>query len=240
MIVGTDGVEYGLYVTPLAESALLFRIGAGESYQEGVVDTVTALTVKLDTAWLPGVRDVVPAYCTIMIEFDPLEVEGQAVAAWVRAAAEAGLSGEAGERRLVLIPVVYGGDYGPDLPEVATELGLSPAEVIAKHAESEYRVACMGFAPGWAYLTGLDPVLNISRRQEPRTRIPAGTVAMGGGQTGVYPLETPGGWRMIGRTPLAMFDPERDGPFLLRQGDRVRFAPIDEQAFLRMKRTGHD
>jgi inhibitor of KinA len=125
----------------------------------------------------------------------------------------------------------YGGEHGPDLESMAELVDLSAEQVTERHAGGEYRVACMGFSPGWAYLMGLPTELTVPRRQEPRTRIPAGSVAVGGAQTGVYPLESPGGWHLIGRTPLLMFDPERDEPFLLKQGDIVRFAPIDGATF---------
>jgi KipI family sensor histidine kinase inhibitor len=127
--------------------------------------------------------------------------------------------------------VAYGGEYGPDLDDVARHTGLTPGEVVARHASAQYIVACMGFAPGWAYLLGLPPELEIPRLPNPRTRVPAGSVGIGGAQTGIYPLETPGGWRLIGRTPLRMFDPGRAEPSLLRPGDRVLFQPISHEQF---------
>jgi KipI family sensor histidine kinase inhibitor len=128
---------------------------------------------------------------------------------------------------LIEIPVCYGGDCGPDLAEVAAHVGLHCDEVIARHSAAEYRVAMLGFAPGFPYLFGLDASLHLPRRASPRTRVPAGSVAIGGAQTGIYPRELPGGWQIIGRTPLTLFDPARDPPALLAPGQRVRFKVIE-------------
>ncbi|HZW52205.1 MAG TPA: 5-oxoprolinase subunit PxpB, partial [Rudaea sp.] len=121
------------------------------------------------------------------------------------------------------IAVTYGGQCGPDLADVAAHTGLSEEEVVARHGAAEYRVAMLGFTPGFAYLLGLDPALHMPRRATPRTRVPAGSVAIGGAQTGVYPRETPGGWHLIGRTTASLFDPARDPPALLKPGMRVKF-----------------
>lgn len=138
-----------------------------------------------------------------------------------------------GERAIVVIPVCYGGEYGPDLEAVARHARLSRDEVIGRHVAAEYTVAMLGFAPGFPYLLGLDAALHVPRRTDPRTRVPAGSVAIGGGQTGIYPRELPGGWNLIGRTPRVLFDPERNPPCLLAPGNRMRFRAIDAQAFAR-------
>jgi KipI family sensor histidine kinase inhibitor len=131
---------------------------------------------------------------------------------------------------MVEIPVCYGGDFGPDLDALASHAKLTAADVIARHTAATYTVAMLGFAPGFPYLFGLDPALEMPRRASPRTRVPAGSVAIGGAQTGIYPSELPGGWQLIGRTPLALFDAQRDPPSLLMPGDRVRFVAIDAAA----------
>jgi 5-oxoprolinase (ATP-hydrolysing) subunit B len=226
---------FQLTFTPLAESALLVRVGDGEEIEARVVDVVGALTRLIDQADVPGMIDVVPAYVTILISFDPEVTEGGAIESVVRGLAQSGVEATSDEPRTVIIPVAYGGAFGPDLPEVAASLALAPDKVVALHAGADYRVAFMGFSPGWAYLMGTPPELAVGRRDEPRTRVPAGSVSMGGGQTGVYPSESPGGWHLIGRTPLDMFDPARSDPFLLRPGDRVRFAPIDGERFAVMR-----
>ena len=230
----TAPFPFEITVTPLAESALLIRVGDAESVEPVVVDAVAALAGAIDRSALTGIVDVVPAYATVLIEFDPGVTDGDAIEDAVRELVSAGVPATEHEPRTLIIPVAYGGELGPDLADVAAALSLTPARVIELHAGAEYRVAFMGFSPGWAYLMGTPPELSIPRRQEPRTRVPAGSVSLGGGQTGVYPSESPGGWHLLGRTPLRMFDPVRSEPFLLQPGDRVRFAPIDESLFAAM------
>jgi KipI family sensor histidine kinase inhibitor len=129
--------------------------------------------------------------------------------------------------RTIEIPVSYGGDAGPDLTTVARHCGLSEHDVIERHAGGDYTVYCLGFQPGFAYLGGLDDTLATPRRPEPRLSVPAGSVCIGGVQTGIYPAATPGGWQIIGRTALRLFDPLRDPPTLLQAGDRIRFLPVE-------------
>lgn len=229
-------LDVDLHFSPLAESAVLIRIGEGIAIDPVVVDTVTALTHAIDRAVMHGITDVVPSYTTILIGFNPEETDHRRIEQAVREIAGSGLSAPDRETRVVIIPVVYGGEHGPDLNEMAAGVGLSSDEVVRLHAGADYRVACMGFSPGWAYLLGLPPELTIPRRKNPRTKIPAGSVAVGGAQTGVYPLESPGGWHLIGRTPLDMFDPARSEPFLLQPGDHVRFASIDARRYDELKR----
>jgi KipI family sensor histidine kinase inhibitor len=220
-------------IRPLAESGLLVELG--DTIAPATTARVMALTGALDAAALPGVLDVVPSYTTVLIAFDPEVADWETLAAGVRRLwADLG-EATAAPAREVEIPVAYGGELGPDLADVAAHAGLSPEEVVARHAAAEYVVACMGFAPGFAFLAGLPPALATPRLVKPRTRVPAGSVGIGGAQTGVYPMATPGGWRLIGRTPLRLFDLSRAEPFLLRPGDRVRFAPIDAAAFQEME-----
>ena len=132
------------------------------------------------------------------------------------------------ESRNITLPMVYGGDSGPDLIEVAKASGLTPKQVVELHASVEYMVWFLGFQPGFPYLGGLPEALHMPRRAEPRLLVPAGTLGIGGAQTGIYPLATPGGWQLIGRTDVALFSPDRDEPILLRPGDTVRFIPQKE------------
>jgi KipI family sensor histidine kinase inhibitor len=142
--------------------------------------------------------------------------------------------------RLIEIPVCYGGEYGPDLDAVAKRAGLAPDEIVARHTAAEYAVAMIGFAPGFPYLLGLDPALATPRRTDPRTRVPAGSVAIGGAQTGIYPRELPGGWQLIGRTPLVLFDPRREPPCLLAPGDGLRFRAIRADEFEKLAEHPRD
>jgi inhibitor of KinA len=140
----------------------------------------------------------------------------------------------------VSIPVCYDEDLGPDLPAVAAFAGLGPADVIRLHAGATYRVFMLGFVPGFAYMGIVDDRIAIPRHATPRVRVPAGSVGIAGVQTGIYPAETPGGWQLIGRTPLAPFDPDRPEPFLLKAGDAVRFRPIDRDEFERLRHAERD
>lgn len=218
---------------PLAEGALLLHVGEG--IDPGTSDRVLAATAVLAHA-LPGV-ECVPAYASVLLRFDAEAWRtpgGPAPHRAVRDAAMAALASPdtaSPVPREVTVPVCYGGDAGPDLAEVARLTGLGAEEVVARHAAGHYRVAMLGFAPGFPYLLGLDPVLAVPRRADPRTRVPAGSVAIGGAQTGIYPDALPGGWQLIGRTPLRLFDPAAAEPTALRPGDRVRFAPIDAARF---------
>jgi KipI family sensor histidine kinase inhibitor len=224
-------------IQPLGDRALLIHFG--ERIDALLSARVLALTGILRETGLRGILDVVPAYASICVHYEPMawadpngvespcERVSQALSPLIETAETATLSADA----IVEIPVCYGGDLGPDLADVAKHANLDAREVIARHAAAEYRVAMLGFAPGFPYLLGLDAALHTPRRGNPRTRVPAGSVAIGGTQTGVYPRELPGGWHIVGRTPLQLFDITRDPPALLAPGQRVRFRAIDAAEF---------
>jgi KipI family sensor histidine kinase inhibitor len=170
-----------------------------------------------------GILNLHPAYSSVLIDFDPRRSTHAEVEEMVRARIEQAQDAPLDLSRQVEIPVFYGGEYGPDLEEVARHTGLSPAEVIRLHAGADYLVYFLGFSPGFPYLGGLPAELATPRLPAPRKKVPAGSVAIGGGQTGIYPMETPGGWRIVGRTTLRLFDAEASPPALLRAGDHVRF-----------------
>ncbi|MFC0402650.1 5-oxoprolinase subunit PxpB [Paraburkholderia rhizosphaerae] len=172
-------------------------------------------------AW-PHVLEVVPGMNNLTLVFDPIEADRDALANQLRAAWDAADHAAAPDRE-VEIPVHYGGAFGPDLEQVAAHTGLTAQEVVRRHAQAEYVVFFLGFQPGFAYLGGLDAALHTPRRAEPRLEVPAGSVGIGGAQTGIYPSTSPGGWQLIGRTMLPLFDPARTPPTLLQPGDRVRF-----------------
>jgi inhibitor of KinA len=222
-------------IEPLGESALLLRFG--EAVDDAVNARVHGAAAMLHAARLPGVVDIVPAYATLALHYDPREwldardLPWRNVGAAVRAVFRAPPASRAARDALVEIPVCYGGECGPDLDALAAYAKLNASDVIARHTGANYRVAMLGFAPGFPYLSGLDPALAMPRRASPRTRVAAGSVAIGGAQTGIYPGEQPGGWQLIGRTPLALFDAMRDPPSLVLPGDRVRFRPIDAGDF---------
>ncbi len=184
-----------------------------------------ALAGAIAAARVPGVRDVVPAYASVGVHVDPLRFDQATLDAVVSHAWDTAAGAEP-PARVVEIPVCYGGAFGPDLADVATFAGCTEADVIARHAAGRYRVYMLGFLPGFAYLGGVEASIAMPRRSTPRTSVPAGSVGIAGQQTGVYPCESPGGWRLIGRTPVAMFDLTRPVPALLAPGDTVRFVPM--------------
>lgn len=210
-----------LAIEPLGDAALLVRLG--DIIDEATHRRVRAAYAALAAARLPGVGDIVPAYTTLTVHFDPACPESGALE---RRLAEV-LGAASGEKspasRLVRIPVCYGGEDGPDLAVVAAYAQLGADEVVRLHVAGEYVVHMIGFAPGFPYLAGLDPRLVCPRRESPRARVPAGSVGIGGSQTGVYPIEIAGGWQLIGRTSLVLFDADREPPILLAPGDRVQF-----------------
>ena len=185
------------------------------------------LASRLRARGARGVRDVAAGYSTVGVHFDPLQTDLAALEHAIEADYAALQSLEAiGDRAVIEIPVRYGGAGGPDLDSVAAHAGCSPDEVIARHIERTYRVYMLGFVPGFAYMGRVDASIASPRHRVPRERVPAGSVGIAGLQTGVYPVESPGGWQLIGRTETVMFDPRRERPSLLAAGDLVRFVAV--------------
>lgn len=203
---------------------------------EPVIDPVVneraiVLAARIRAHHARGVRDVAPGYSTLGVHFDPLQTDLAALELTI----EREFAGLAGldtivDRNVIEIPVQYGGAGGPDLEAVATLAGCSTAEVIARHSGQLYRVYMLGFIPGFAYMGRVDPSIAAPRHRVPREKVPAGSVGIAGLQTGVYPVDSPGGWQLIGRTGSVMFDPTRDRPSLLAAGDMVRFVPVETRA----------
>jgi KipI family sensor histidine kinase inhibitor len=197
-----------------------------------------ALADALESAGLAGVRDVVPTFRSVAVYFDPLHTGGDALIARIETEAARASAQTCATRPPVRIPVCYGGELGPDLEDVAAFAGMDEAAVVAAHTARTYRVFMLGFVPGFAYLGTVDGRIAMPRRTSPRVRVPVGSVAIAGVQTGIYPTETPGGWQLIGRTPIKPFDPDRAEPFLLKAGDAVQFYTIDRDQFREMEREG--
>jgi KipI family sensor histidine kinase inhibitor len=183
-----------------------------------------------------GIRNLHPAYCSLLVKFDALRLRHDELEAILRQYLDRLKNVSLPEPRRVEIPVCYGGEFGPDLAEVCAMHGMTPAQAIELHASAEYLVYFFGFVPGFAYLGELPKELVTPRLASPRRKVPAGSVGIAGNQTGVYPFATPGGWRLLGRTPLAMFRADRDGLSLLSIGDRVRFAPISAKRFAALEK----
>lgn len=219
-------------IESLAEDALLLRFG--DAIDPVVNARVHAAARALRAAALPGVVDIAPAYASLLLRIATMP-DACALVARIRGI----LAGFAEPDHsapvdAIDVPVCYADDFAPDLDAVAAHAGLSRNDVIARHSNADYSVAMLGFAPGFPYLLGLDPALHMPRRATPRTRVPPGSVAIGGAQTGIYPRELPGGWQIIGRTPLALFDAGREPPCLFAPGQCVRFRAIDADEYTRL------
>lgn len=208
---------------PLGDSAILIQLG--DAIDPTLNQRVHALDALLQT--IPTVIETVPAYCTVLVHYDPLATTYNQIKTLIEEKiSHLDESTHRLSRRLE-IPVLYGSASGPDLEPAATTLALSPSELIRLHSEREYTVYMMGFTPGFPYMGILDKRLTLPRLSTPRTRVPAGSVAIAGSQTGIYPVDSPGGWHIIGHTPLKLFDPTSDNPFLVSPGDIVKFIPTD-------------
>ena len=194
-----------------------------ETLSLAVNSQCVALAAELERRALPGVRDVVPAFHTVAVYFDPRLVDRAALQKQVASMASVSAGSAASESEPIEIPVSYGGESGPDLASVAVFAGCSEGEVVRLHTETVYRVYMLGFLPGFAYLGAVDRRIAMPRLETPRLRVVAGSVGIAGVQTGIYPCDTPGGWRIIGRTMTRLFDPALAEPALLRAGDRVKF-----------------
>lgn len=223
----------------LSDCCLMLRLGERiDARLNRRMHRLTAALRQRNFAWI---EDLVPAYASLAVFVKPVAITDRLITleALARLLQET-LDGLPDDESIaaaappVQIPVCYGGDYGPDLEPLAEELGLSSAALIERHCAPEYQVALLGFAPGFPYLLGMDPGLRANRLATPRAMVPAGSVGIAGAQTGIYPRASPGGWRLIGRCPLVLFDPQRESPALLAPGDRLRFQPIDADAFARI------
>ena len=225
----SPSAELQPWACPAGEGALLLRFGT--EIDVGVNARVLACMSALDRALPAGVREVLPAYASLLVHFDPLVVSAAEVEQWcLEAAATASSDPGAAPGRVVEVPVKYGGEHGPDIDEVARLTGLGSADEVARvHSEADYRVYFLGFTGGFPYLGGLSGDLaSVPRLDTPRQSVPGGTVGIAAGQTGVYPLSTPGGWHLLGRTGLQLFDAAQDPPAALRAGDTIKFVPSDE------------
>lgn len=208
-------------IRPASDRSLLVTLGTEISLD-------AHRQVKTLTGALHGVRGILnlhPAYASVLVDFDPRLRTHEDVEDAIRAAMTTAEHVPEEPERIVEIPVSYGGEFGPDLPDVARHTGLSPERVVELHAAGDYVVYFVGFSTCFPYLGGLPPELATPRLSAPRKHVPVGSVAIGGSQAGIYPLASPGGWRLIGRTSVRLFDPDASPPPLLRMGDRVRFVP---------------
>ncbi|MGE7022496.1 5-oxoprolinase subunit PxpB [Solibacillus cecembensis] len=224
-----------IQIRPLSDSTVVIQVGEG--INEATHTKVKTILNLLETNPFSGFIEAVPAYNSLTVYYSPIDVyfsnldKGvqtpyEIVKAKILALMNQSNITETTNNRIVKIPVVYGGDMGPDLEFVASYNGLTPSEVIKIHSSTEYLVYMLGFAPGFPFMGGMDAQIATPRKESPRLAIPPGSVGIAGSQTGIYPLETPGGWQIIGRTPSRLFLPEQSPPTLLQPGDRIQFVPI--------------
>lgn len=219
-------------VVPFGEAALLVIFG--DEPDLALNARVHALARDLDNQPIGGLRNLVPGYVSLLVEFDPQHAYAEDLVDELHARAE--LTAEAkpfSTGKLHMIPTVYGGECGPDLEDVATRLHMPPAEVVEQHTAAEMQIYMIGFSPGYPYIGDLPERMRLPRRDTPRERVPAGSVAIAGLQTGIYTRDMPGGWHIIGRTPLPLFDEHRSPPAYLAAGDRVRFVTIESRDWSR-------
>ena len=232
-----------MQITPLGDTALMLELG--DSIDESTHRRVHAAWQALRAMNLPGVTELVPAYTTVTVFYDPAQtVQAGAPEAdmveWlgerIRAALKNPPKLEKTKPRTIEIPVCYGGEFGPDLGLVAKNAKLFPDEVVKRHCRADYLVYLIGFAPGFPYLGGLPKELATPRHAKPRMTVAPGSVGIAGNQTGIYPLGTPGGWNLVGRTPLKLFTPEQNPPVLLHAGDRVKFRAITIDEYRKLEK----
>jgi inhibitor of KinA len=222
---------YPVRLLPSGDTALVVEFG--DVVDRGINGLVLALAARLEAAPLPGIVELVATFRSLMIHYDPRVVANRDLRAHIERLV-VGLEAIDIPGRDWVLPACYEGEHAPDLADVAEATGLSPERVVALHAGATYRVYCLGFLPGYPYMGETPPELMMPRRENPRVRVPMGSVCMAVGLTGVYSLESPGGWHLIARTPVRLFDLRRADAVLLQPGDRVRFEPISKEQYAAM------
>ena len=216
------------------DSALLIEFG--KEINPEINRKITALVQLMREQHIEGIVDVIPAFCSLLINYDPRVLSYEELKERMEHLLKMETKTEATRKRIFEIPVCYGGEYGPDIENIAEHAGLSVEEVIKIHSSKDYLIYMLGFLPGFTYLGGLDERIHTQRLASPRLKIRAGSVGIGGSQTGIYPLDSPGGWQLMGLTPVRTYDPERQTPILVEAGDYIRFIPIDEEECLRIQK----
>ena len=215
------------------DSSLLIEFGKEISAE--INAKITAFVHLLKVQHIEGVTDMIPAFTSLLINYDPRVVTYAALKKRLEKLLKLDVNEETSSSKIFEIPVCYGGEYGPDLDHIAKHAGLTAEEVIRIHSSKDYLIYMLGFLPGFSYLGGLDERIHTPRLANPRVKIPAGSVGIGGSQTGIYPLDSPGGWQLLGMTPVKTYDPQRKVPILFEAGDYIRFIPVSEEEYLKIK-----
>ncbi|MFC7370147.1 5-oxoprolinase subunit PxpB [Fictibacillus iocasae] len=220
-------------MTPLGDSAVLLQFGSGISREMN--EQVQIAAAALEASPFKGMKELIPAFSTLAVEYDPVLVNDpfpyEAVKVIIKDTLQKAKGIHTSLSKTVKIPVCYESPFAMDLDVLSQHTGLSVSEIISLHTSADYYVYFLGFAPGFPFLGGMPEKLAMPRKASPREKIPAGSVGIAGSQTGVYPIETPGGWQIIGRTPLQFFDPENEEPVLISPGDTVNFYPISKEDY---------
>lgn len=225
---------YELTFYPVGDSAISAQFGT--TIDPRTNQQIRHVLQSFNTDPVIGVLELVPTYCHLLIQYDPLQHDYASMCQIIRERVQQDIrTSESQLVRIVELPTAYGGDYGPDLGFVASHNALSEEDVIHIHAGTDYLVYMLGFIPGFTYLGGMDKRIATPRLSSPRTLIPAGSVGIAGSQTGTYPSDSPGGWQIIGRTPLVLYDGSKESPTLLQAGDYVRYVPIDVTEYIYIK-----
>lgn len=217
-----------------------FLVEFEEEISPVVNEKVRRLVLMLKAAKPAWLRELVPTYRSLLIYYDPELISFTVLGNYLLNLKDSSPNHPLPRAKVIIFPVVYGGKYGPDLDELAEFNSLSPQEVIDLHTSVDYRVYMLGFTPGFPYLGGMSPKISMPRLETPRLQIPRGSVGIAGLQTGIYPLESPGGWRLIGRTPVRLWDPRKNPPVLLSVGDFVRFVPVNEKRYLLLEKEAEE
>ena len=226
-------------ISPVGDRAI--SIDFGQVIDPKINRHIRQTIERIKALQLEGIIELVPTYCALLVEYDAMLYSYSEICNIIEPTLDEGMTDTTNELVTVVeVPTVYGGEFGPDLSFVASHNHLSEAEVISIHSGTDYLVYMLGFIPGFTYLGGMDPRIATPRLSSPRTLIPAGSVGIAGEQTGTYPSDSPGGWQIIGRTPVTMYDMSKAQAALLNAGDYVRYVPIDESEFHRIKALGTD
>lgn len=226
-------------ISPVGDRAI--SIDFGQVIDPTINRHIRQTIERIKELQLDGIIELVPTYCALLVEYDAMLYSYSEICNIIEPTLEEGMANTINELVTVVeVPTVYGGEFGPDLSFVASHNHLSEDEVISIHSGTDYLVYMLGFIPGFTYLGGMDPRIATPRLSSPRTLIPAGSVGIAGEQTGTYPSDSPGGWQIIGRTPVTMYDMSKAQAALLKAGDYVRYVPIDESEFHRVKALGTD
>ncbi|MFQ5842911.1 MAG: 5-oxoprolinase subunit PxpB, partial [Thermodesulfobacteriota bacterium] len=221
---------------PAGDEGLLIEFG--NEIHPDTHHRVCTMARAIEEATIQGVEEIIPSYRSVLVAYDPLVIGFKDLTNRVKRIETSVSHGKVPEHRRIEIPSLYGGEFGPDLDFVARHHGLTPEEVIRIHSSQDYLVYMLGFTPGFPYLGGNLEEIATPRLKTPRIKVPAGSVGIAENQTGIYPIESPGGWRIIGRTPLKLFNPLQPPHFLLAAGDMVRFIPIDDQQYMDLSEYG--